>query len=199
MRSVGRDRPGEDRVLDLLDVALEPLDDGRVVVDDRVEDRPQHGRGPALQELRILLEAQARVVEVARDALADGDDEARPDEDRDLAELDLLAVLVVAGGAQDHEAARRPRTARSSGAGDSSARPRPRARAGRSLPDLVELLGPRLEHAEPHEAAEPCSARRPPRAGSRPRPGAGRLGSERNRGSSPSFRPPSPSGRRSAS
>ena len=76
MRSVGAAAPAKTVRLDLLDVALEPLDDRRVVVDDLVEDRPQH-RGRALAEqLRPLLEPQPGAVQVARDALADGDHEA---------------------------------------------------------------------------------------------------------------------------
>src|SRR3954468_14198036 len=42
-------------------------------------------------------------MQVARGPLPDGDDEARPEEDADLAELDLLARRVVPRGAQDHE------------------------------------------------------------------------------------------------
>src|SRR5215471_7710539 len=39
----GRDAAGEHRGLDLVDVALEPANDGRVVVNDLVEDRPERG------------------------------------------------------------------------------------------------------------------------------------------------------------
>jgi hypothetical protein len=101
--SRGRDLAGEDRPLHLLDVALVALHDGRVVVDDLVQDRPQHRRGPDLEQLRMLLQTQPRPVELARDALPHGDHERRPDEDADLAELDLLARVVVPRGPEDHE------------------------------------------------------------------------------------------------
>ena len=90
-------------MLDLLDVGLEPLDDRRVVVDDLVEDRPQHRGRALLEQLRAGLQPQPRAVQVAGDALAHGDDEAGADEDRDLAELDLLALVDVARGAQHDE------------------------------------------------------------------------------------------------
>jgi hypothetical protein len=98
-----RDGAREHGLLNLLDVALEALDDRRVVVDDLVEDGPERRRGPGGEQVRVGLEPQPGAVQVARDALAHGDHEARADEDRDLAELDLLALGVVARRAQDHE------------------------------------------------------------------------------------------------
>ena len=50
----------EDLVLDLLDVVLDARDDREVVVDDLVEDRPDDRRGPALEQVRALLESPAR-------------------------------------------------------------------------------------------------------------------------------------------
>ena len=54
----------EDRLLDLVDVALDPVDHGLVVVDDRVEHRPDDGDRALVQELRAVLEALARALEV---------------------------------------------------------------------------------------------------------------------------------------
>ena len=47
----------EHRVLDLVDVALEAVQDRQVVVDDVVDDRPEDGAGAAREELGPLLDA----------------------------------------------------------------------------------------------------------------------------------------------
>ncbi len=148
----GRDRAREHELLDLLDVALELDDDGRVVVDDLVEDRPQRRRRALAQERRARLQAEPRPVQVARRALAHRDHEGRAEEDRDLAELDLLALRDVPRGPQDHE-------------GDALVvllDLRAQVEALRVLhrelvqPEdalqALELLGRRIDHAEPHEA-----------------------------------------------
>ena len=49
------------------------------------------------------LEVQAHVVQRAALAVADGDHEALADEDHDLADLDELVAVDVAGGLEDHE------------------------------------------------------------------------------------------------
>ena len=78
-------------VLDLVDVLPEPLDRGRVVVDDAVDDRVQHGPGAVPQQVGLLLERAPHAVQLARLAVADGDDVVVAEEDQDLAELDDLA------------------------------------------------------------------------------------------------------------
>ena len=96
-------RAREHGLLDLLDVPLEAFDHRRVVVDDLVEDRPEHRVGTGSQEILVLLEAQAGRVELAGHSLPHRDHEARAEEDGDLAELDLLALVDVVRGAQDDE------------------------------------------------------------------------------------------------
>ena len=93
----------EDGALDLVDVVLQALDHRLVVVDDLVEHRPEDRRRAELRYLRMLLEALARAAQVARLAMAHDDDIAVADEDVDLAELDLLARVVVAGRLQHDE------------------------------------------------------------------------------------------------
>ena len=180
-----RDAAGEDRLLDLLDVALELLDDRRVVVDDLVEDRPQRRQRPLAQQLRPLLQPQPRGVQVARRALADGDDEAR----RRGRSRSRRTRPPRARARSAPCAARRTRcprrTARPSAAGGSSARPRRRARAGRRSPASTRARRAR---------GRPCRARRSPgrdrrsrrrpRGASALRAGGARRGSERSRRSS---------------
>jgi hypothetical protein len=143
---------GEDDLLELLDVTLDLLDHRRVVVDDLVEDRPERRRRPCTQQLRALLQAQPGSVEVARRALAHGDQEAPPEEDRDLAELDDVAVGHVAGRAQDDE-----RDAilvlLDLGAEVEALRVLDRELVqAEDLLHRLELLGRRLDHPEPDEA-----------------------------------------------
>ena len=82
-----------------------PSTTGCVVVDDLVEDRPDGRRGAHLEQVGVLLEALARGPQDARLAVAHGDHVAGADEEVDLAELDLLLVIVVARGPQDDEEA----------------------------------------------------------------------------------------------
>ena len=93
----------EDLGLDLVDVVLEPGDDRRVAVDDAVEDGVQDRLGAEAQQLGVALHAAADGGQVGGLAVADGEHEVRADEDVDLAELDLLDLVEVAGGAQHHE------------------------------------------------------------------------------------------------
>ena len=55
------------------------------------------------EQLRALFEAGPGARQLAGDALPDGDHERRPDEDADLAEVDLLARVVVARRTQDDQ------------------------------------------------------------------------------------------------
>ena len=59
--------------------------------------------GPFGQQVGPLLEPLAGVVQVAGLTLADGDHELIADEHADLAEVDLLGLLVVARGAEHDE------------------------------------------------------------------------------------------------
>ena len=93
----------EDLDLDLVDVLLEPRDHGRVAVDDAVHDRVEHGLGAAREQLRVAFHAPADRAEIGRPAVAHGQHEVRPDEDVDLAELDLFGLVEVGRGAQDRE------------------------------------------------------------------------------------------------
>ena len=103
MRWVESERCGEDLGLDLGDVVVDPVDHRLVVVDDLVDDRPHGRRRARLEQLRVRLEPLAHAGELARGAVAHGDHVRRRDEQHDLAELDLLLVVVVARGAQDDE------------------------------------------------------------------------------------------------
>jgi len=78
-------------------------DDRVVAIDDLVEDRVEHSFGPATQDVRLPLQSVAHRTELRRFAVTNGQDEARTDEHVDLAELDLLDVVHVAGGPKHHE------------------------------------------------------------------------------------------------
>ena len=94
---------GEDRSLGVLDVVLQAVDDGLVVVDDHVEDGPDRGGRPRAGEIRIALEMLARALVVACFVVADGDHEADAEEEVELAEDHLPVLGVVLGGAVDDE------------------------------------------------------------------------------------------------
>jgi hypothetical protein len=99
----GRDVVVEDVLLHLLDVVLDRIGDGDVVVDDLVEDGPYRGRGPEPQQIRPMFEPLPGRVQLAARTMPHGDHVARAREHVDLAEVDLLAVLVVVRGLQDQE------------------------------------------------------------------------------------------------
>ena len=93
----------EDLGLDLVDVVLQAGDHRRVAVDDAVEDRVEHRLGPApsssgSSSIRLRTAARSGAW-LCRTVMH----EVRADEDVDLAELDLLDVVEVAGGAQHDE------------------------------------------------------------------------------------------------
>ena len=89
--------------LDLVDVVLQAGHDRGVAVDDAVEDRVQDRLGTAAQQLGVVLHAVAHGGQVAGLAVSDGEHEVAADEQVDLAELDLLDVVEVAGGPQHDE------------------------------------------------------------------------------------------------
>ena len=93
----------EDLGLDLGDVRVDPVDHRLVVVDDLVDDRPHGRRRARLEQFGMRLELLADAGELAGGAVAHGDHVLRRDEQHDLAELDLLLVVVVARRAQDDE------------------------------------------------------------------------------------------------
>ena len=97
------DRAGEDGALDLFDVGFEVSDDGGVALDHLVQDRPEHRVSAQCKQFGVLFEPRACAVQLARDTLSNRNDETRSDEDADLAEIDLVLVMVVAGGAQDDQ------------------------------------------------------------------------------------------------
>ena len=95
---------GEDLVLDLGDVVVDPGGDRLVVVDDLVEDRPGGGGRADLDQFRAGLEPLSRAGARAlpspcRIAITI----AGAEEQVDLAEVDLLAPVVVMGGLEDDE------------------------------------------------------------------------------------------------
>jgi hypothetical protein len=93
----------EDLDLDLVDVVLEALDHGDVVFHDAVHDPVENrGRTPA-QEIRLALGPLTHLDQLVRLAVADRDDEVRPHEGVDLAELDRLLLLHVARRLEHHE------------------------------------------------------------------------------------------------
>ena len=89
-------RAREDLGLDLLDVDRDAVDDREVVVDDAVGDRVEHRARADPEQVRMRLEVQAHVVQRAGLAVADGDHEARAEEDHHLADLDQLVAVDVA-------------------------------------------------------------------------------------------------------
>ena len=93
----------EDLELHLPDVVVDAGDDGRVVVHHLVDDRV-HDRGrSAGDQVGPGLDAAADVAQRAGLAVADDDDEAVADEHVDLAHLDLLGLVDVAGGLEHDE------------------------------------------------------------------------------------------------
>jgi len=93
----------EDLPLDLLDVLVEPVDDRLVVVDDPVEDGVQHRPRAEAEQVGPALDLLADVAEGAGRLVADRDHELGADEEHDLAELDGVVGVDVAGGLEDRE------------------------------------------------------------------------------------------------
>ena len=94
----------EELVLDLVDVVLQPGHDRRVLVDDLIQDRVEHRLRPEARAAPGSAPAGARTAaQVGRLGVPDGDDEVRADEHVQLAELDLLHIVEVAGRAQHRE------------------------------------------------------------------------------------------------
>jgi hypothetical protein len=93
----------EDLGLDLLDVVVEPVDHRLVVVHHPVQDGVQHRPGAEAEQVGAALDALADVAEGAGRLVADRDHELGAEEQHDLAELDGLVGLDVAGRLEDHE------------------------------------------------------------------------------------------------
>ena len=121
-----------------------------IVVDDLVEDRPDSGRRPRFEQLRVRLELAAHPGQLAGGPVADRDHVGARDEQHDLAELHLLLLVVVARGAQDDEVGLvvvlelRPLM----GAVGVLER---QLMEPEALSDVLELLDRRLVHSEPDE------------------------------------------------
>src|SRR5204862_1447894 len=104
-----------------------------------------------LQQLGAAFETLPGTPQLARHALPHRDHEARGDEDADLAEVDLLAAVVVPRRAQDDQ----PDVAlvlldlgpEVEGLGVLDGEDM----EAEAVADLLELLGGRLEHPEPDE------------------------------------------------
>ncbi len=99
-------------------------------------------------------------MQLARHALPHGDHEGRREEDADLAELDLLSLVVIARGAQDDQPYVlvvaldfRPPVKGLRVLNRQLVQPE-------GVTDLGQLLFPGLEQSQPHEAALPASGRR---------------------------------------
>ena len=93
----------EDLQLDLVDVALQAVEDRPVVVHDLVQNAVQHGERPMPQQLRIVLEPPADGAEVGLVGVPDGDHEVRPEEQVDLTGLDDLHRVDVDTRPEHHE------------------------------------------------------------------------------------------------
>ena len=86
----------EELLLDLVDVRLESIDGGLVVVDDPVQDRVKGRAGSVLQALGVGVELLPDPRERAGLPVTDGDDEVLAQEDEHLAQLDHLCRVHVA-------------------------------------------------------------------------------------------------------
>ena len=80
----------EHLLLHAVDVPLDRVGDGQVLVDDVVGHRMQHRRRAERELLRIVLEALAHAGQSGVFAVSDGDDEISTDHHHDLAALDDL-------------------------------------------------------------------------------------------------------------
>src|SRR4029450_10658092 len=89
--------------LDFVDVVLQAGDYRCVTLDHRIQDRVKDGLGAAAQELGVSLHTTPYYRQVRRLAVPDGEDEVRAGEDVQLAEVDFLDIVEVAGGTQHHE------------------------------------------------------------------------------------------------
>ena len=180
----------EDLGLDLVDVVLQAGDHGGVAVDDRVQDRVQHRLGPEAQQVGVALHAAADRGQVGGLAVADGEHEVRADEHVDLAELDLLDLVQVAGGAQHHEQGVAVAFQLGSLVGDDGVLDRQLVQA-ELLGDGQQLrLGRPVEPDPGHRARLVAQAPGRPRPPSRGCPPAGRRGRwRRRRHSAPPARP----------
>ena len=163
MRSAGlRAFVGEHLLLDFLDVVVDALDDRLVVVHDLVDDRVAGRRRCRSRAAPARSSRPLRaLVQRARLAVADRDHERAADEDVDLAGLDDLVGVDVAGRLEDHE--QRVVVDLELRALVRLDRVLDRQLVKAELPaHRVELLGLGLEQPEPHERAvtPACLARR---------------------------------------
>src|SRR5690242_15276495 len=97
----GGGRAAEHRRFHRLDVSLEPLDHGRVIVADLVQPRPPHSSATLLPSPRPALEPFPAAAKVARRPRSHNDDEARRPEQPHLTALDLAAAVAIPRGPED--------------------------------------------------------------------------------------------------
>ena len=81
--------PAEDHLLELLDLLLDLLDDGQVLIDDEVHQRVQDVARPLREQMRRRFAALPDADVRAQRAVADGDEIVAPEEDVRLAELEV--------------------------------------------------------------------------------------------------------------
>src|ERR1700736_5940289 len=147
------DRAREDGAFDLFDVGFEVGDDRAVALDHLVQDCPEHRVSAKCKQFGVLFEPRARAVQLTGDTLSNRNDETRSDEDADLAEIDLVLVMVVMCGAQDDQLypgfVFLDLWAQVKGLGVLDGKLVQTER----FPDLVELIAAGLEHAQPYEPA----------------------------------------------
>jgi hypothetical protein len=155
-----RDRAGEHGGLDLVDVAFDLEDDGRVRVHHRVQDRPEDRHAARGQQFRPLLQPLPDAGQIGRHPLPHRDHEGGRDKDADLAEVDLFVVAVIARGPHDDQLHVRVV------AGDLRVPVQDQRVLDRQLvqpeglADLGQLPLPGLEQPQPYEAAVGPAGRR---------------------------------------
>src|SRR5439155_19537687 len=99
-----RERAGEDRLLEPVELVLERVDDREVVVDHEVHDGVEHESRPLAEEGGGALATLPDLGVRQRRPVPDGEDGARADEDVRLAEGDaMVAVRLELGGPQHDE------------------------------------------------------------------------------------------------
>jgi hypothetical protein len=140
----------EDLHLDLVDVVLQAVEDGEVVVDDPVQHRVEHRHRAVREQVRVALQPVADLTELRLGGVPDGDDEVRAEEQVHLADLDDLVGVDVAGRAQHHELGAAVALQLGALVGVDGVLDRQRVQPELRR-DLVDLVDARPQHADPAE------------------------------------------------